>query len=65
MLDAQSHDIGLNHAISTTYLPGARRVDDIADTSLDGWREGAGAFLTGTDEVVTVRTTVWDLRNGG
>jgi hypothetical protein len=65
MLDAQSHDVGLNHAISSTYLPGARAVDgDLTDPSLRAWRAGAEAFLTPPGQPVTVRTTVWDIRNG-
>jgi pimeloyl-ACP methyl ester carboxylesterase len=64
MLDAQRHDIGLNHAISTTYLPEARRIDaDHSSTSLNDWRDGASAFLVPADEVADVQTTVWDIRN--
>jgi hypothetical protein len=64
VLDAQSHDIGLNHAITTTYLPGAQAVDDDrSDPSLAAWRAGAGAFLAPAGEPVSVRTTVWDIRN--
>ena len=63
MLDAQSHDIGSNHAIDATYLPGARQLDGVRDPSLTAWREGAAAFLTPVGEPVTVQTTVWDIRN--
>lgn len=66
LLDAQSRDIGRNHAISTTYLPGARAIDgDRTDPSLAAWRAGAQAFLTPLGQPATVRTTVWDIRNGG
>lgn len=65
-LDAQSRDVGLNHAISSTYLPGARAIDaDRSDPSLAAWRAGAAAFLTPAGQPATVRTTVWDIRNGG
>jgi pimeloyl-ACP methyl ester carboxylesterase len=63
MLEAQSHDIGLNHAISSTYLPGARELDGLSNPSLTAWRETASAFLTPAGETATVRTTVWDIRN--
>jgi hypothetical protein len=64
VVDTQSHDVGLNHAIADTYLPAARAVDAaMADPSLSAWREGAGAFLTPAGAPVSVRTTVWDIRN--
>jgi hypothetical protein len=66
LIDRQQHDLGLNHAIATTYLPGARALEGMMnDPSLAGWRDGAGAFLAPSDEPVSVRTTVWDIRNGG
>ena len=66
VFDAQHHDVGSNHAMSTTYVPAARAVDgDAVDGSLAGWREGAAAFLA-TDGVAThADTTVWDIRNQG
>ncbi|MDT7570270.1 MAG: hypothetical protein QOE05_444 [Actinomycetota bacterium] len=64
MLDAQSHDIGANHALDDTYLPGARSIDGLAATSLEDWRRGADAFLVPAGEPTVVRTTVWDIRNG-
>jgi pimeloyl-ACP methyl ester carboxylesterase len=66
LLDAQSHDVGVNHALSSTYLPGARLIDgDLSNASLAQWREGAAAFLTPAGQSVSVQTTVWDIRNGG
>jgi hypothetical protein len=65
MLDAQQHDVGLNHALSTSYLPGAHLLDELTDPSLDDWRAGAQAFLAPVGEPVSVRTTVWDIRNAG
>lgn len=66
LLDAQRHDVGRNHAISSTYLPAARAIDgDLTDPSLTAWRAGATAFLTPVGQAATVRTTVWDIRNGG
>ena len=66
VFDAQTHDIGSNHALDTTYLPGARDVDcDRADPSLAAWRVGAAAFLPPDATRVTASTTVWDIRNGG
>lgn len=66
VFDAQSHDVGANHATATTYLPAARQVDaDLRDPSLAAWREGASDFLSPTHIPVDVRTTVWDIRNGG
>jgi pimeloyl-ACP methyl ester carboxylesterase len=60
LFDAQHHEVGLNHATATTYLPAARQVDDaMGDPSLAAWREGASAFL----EADHVHTTVWDIRN--
>ena len=62
VFDAQHHEVGRNHATATTYLPAAREVDgDLADPSLAAWREGASAFF----DADAVRTTVWDIRNGG
>jgi hypothetical protein len=63
--DAQSHDVGLNHAMDRTYLPAARIVDDNAQTSLTEWRATAGDFFAPADVPVQVSTTVWDIRNGG
>ena len=63
-LDAQSHDIGLNHALGTTYLPAAHAVDDdVSNPSLVAWREGASDFLSPAGRQVSVQTTVWDIRN--
>jgi pimeloyl-ACP methyl ester carboxylesterase len=64
MLDAQHHDIGLNHAISTAYFPGALAIDAATDDpSLAAWRDGAAAFLPPAGEPASVQTTVWDIRN--
>jgi hypothetical protein len=66
VFDAQSHDVGLNHAITTTYLPAGLLVDgQMGNPSLAAWRDGAAAFLPPSSEPVAVRTTVWDIRNGG
>jgi hypothetical protein len=66
VFDAQRDDIGRNHGLATTYLPAGEAVDASHDhPSLAAWREGAGAFLAGRAEQVSVRTTVWDVRNGG
>jgi hypothetical protein len=65
MLDVQTHDIGANHGLMSTYLPGARRVDGVSSTSLADWRAGADAFLVPTGGQATVQTTVWDIRNEG
>ena len=66
VFDAQSHDIGRNHSLSTTYLTGARLVDrDRGDPSLTAWRDGASAFFAQPGSQVTASTTVWDIRNGG
>jgi pimeloyl-ACP methyl ester carboxylesterase len=66
LVDTQRHDVGLNHAIATAYLPAARAVDaDLSDPSLSAWREGATAFLTPVGATASVRTTVWDIRNAG
>jgi pimeloyl-ACP methyl ester carboxylesterase len=65
LVDSQRHDVGLNHAIASTYLPAARLVDaDLSDPSLSAWRDGAGAFFATADEPASVSTTVWDIRNG-
>jgi pimeloyl-ACP methyl ester carboxylesterase len=64
-IDAQTHDVGANHALSTSYVPGARDLDDdTGNQSLNDWRDSAQAFLAPADPAVTVRTTVWDIRNG-
>jgi pimeloyl-ACP methyl ester carboxylesterase len=64
VFDAQHHDVGLNHAMSTTYVPAARAVDtDLSDPSLAAWREGAGAFFAPPTVAVHAQTTVWDVRN--
>ncbi|MCU1590293.1 MAG: uncharacterized protein JWP11_1549 [Frankiales bacterium] len=66
VFESQSCDVGLNHAISTTYLGGAAAVDrDLTNPSLAAWRASAGAFLSPAGQPVTVDTTVWDIRNGG
>jgi len=65
LLDEQNHDVGANHALSSTYLPGARAIDDdVSSPSLTAWREGAAAFLVPSEEPADVQTTVWDIRNG-
>lgn len=66
LLDTQTHDVGANHAISTTYLLAAQALDgDSDDPSLIAWRESAAPFLTEPGQYTAVRTTVWDIRNGG
>jgi hypothetical protein len=62
LFDAQAHDVGRNHATSSTYLPAAREIDRaMGDPSLAAWRQGAAAFL----DADSARTTVYDIRNGG
>lgn len=65
LFETQTHDVGGNHALATTYVPAARAVDgDMSDASLRAWRRSAGAFLAPTGVTVHVSTTVWDIRNG-
>jgi pimeloyl-ACP methyl ester carboxylesterase len=64
VFDAQNHDVGLNHALASAYVPAGSVVDNDADASLTAWREGAAAFLAAPGEPVDVRTTVWDISNG-
>jgi hypothetical protein len=65
MFDAQSHDVGRNHAMESTYLPAAREIDDQQQTSLSSWRATATDFFAPADVPVQVRATVWDIRNAG
>jgi pimeloyl-ACP methyl ester carboxylesterase len=65
MFDEQTHDVGRNHAMQSTYLPAARHVDHQRQISLTTWRDTAQDFFAPTDVPVEVRTTVWDIRNGG
>lgn len=66
VFDRQTHDVGRNHETAPTYLQGARAADAATgNASLAQWRAGAAAFLAPTGAAVTVRTTVWDIRNGG
>src|SRR5205085_7287738 len=41
LFDAQHHDVGLNHALASAYLPAGAVVDADDDPSLVAWREGA------------------------